>query len=107
MQLEMRMPMDPAGPRLVLPRNKEYVGWCSQTGPRTNEYWGLVAPLLDLECPEIGQSVPRMSSALWNSSANLCSSLSDPYASEASSPFPNNNLFNIVQFLNFPALRIQ
>jgi hypothetical protein len=32
----------------------------------------------------------------------LCSSLSDPYASEASSPFPNNEFLNFVQFLKFP-----
>jgi hypothetical protein len=45
--------------------------------------------------------VPRISAALWSSSLIWSSSLNDPYASEASSPFPNNNLLNIVQFLNF------
>jgi hypothetical protein len=43
--------------------------------------------------------LPRTTPAPWNSSSILCSSLSDPYASEASSPFPNNHSFNLEQFL--------
>ncbi len=48
----------------------------------------------------------RMSSAPWNSSSILSSSLSDPYASEARSLFPQNHVLALVQFLDFPALRI-
>jgi hypothetical protein len=35
-------------------------------------------------------------------SLNLSSSLNDPYASEASSPFPQNHYLNMEQFLKFP-----
>ncbi len=52
------------------------------------------------QCPIYAKHASRRSS-----SSILCSSLSDPYASEASSPFPNNEFLNFVQFLNFPVLR--
>jgi hypothetical protein len=43
--------------------------------------------------------LPRTTSASWTSSLIWSSSLNDPYASEASSPFPNNEFLNFVQFL--------
>jgi hypothetical protein len=67
-------PMDLAGPRLVLP-------------------W--------MDGFKHAPDLPRTTPAPWNSSSILCSSLSDPYASEASSPFPNNHSFNLEQFREF------
>jgi hypothetical protein len=46
--------------------------------------------------PPGGEAPSRRSDSI------LCSSLSDPYASEASSPFPNNDFLNFVPFLKFP-----
>ncbi len=50
---------------------------------------------------ERGRLVPALP-CVDDGPANLCSSLNDPYASEASSPFPNNEFLNFVQFLKFP-----
>jgi hypothetical protein len=36
----------------------------------------------------------------------LSSSLNDPYASEASSPFPNNEFLNFVQLLKYLYFKI-
>jgi hypothetical protein len=73
--------MDLAGPRLVLP-------WMDGFKHVPDGF---------KHAPDL----PRTTPAPWNSSSILCSSLSDPYASEASSPFPNNHSFNLEQFREF------
>jgi hypothetical protein len=74
--------------------------------PRTNECWAPddLKPVPDgfKHAPDgfkHAPDLPRTTPAPWNSSTNLCSSLNDPYASEASSPFPNNHYLNKVQLL--------
>jgi hypothetical protein len=56
---------------------------------------GHVQAKYSVKPPPGGEAPSRRSDSI------LCSSLSDPYASEASSPFPNNHSFNLEQFLKF------